>query len=140
MTGDCVAQVLAGFLELFFNFQPIKIHALPAFCADQQVLVAGCASENGLAMIAMVNPVNQAQFFELFNGAVNCHQPDLRKLRLSLFMHFLWGERTLAAGDHTQDHLPWPRDTPAAEDEFMLPCLADLRLFFHIYLIENGFQ
>lgn len=140
MAGDGVAQVLSGFLKFLFDFQSIEVHALPALGADQQVLVAGCAAENSLALVAVVNAVDQPQIFQFFNGAVNCDQADLRESLPGFIVYFLRGEWTLTAGDDVQDHLPGTRNTSAAAAELALPCLADFRLVFAIYLIENHFQ
>lgn len=126
MSCDGVSQIFSGFLKFFFDFKPIEIYAMAALGTDQQMLVPGCAAENGLALIAVVDAVNQTQLFQFFNGAVHCDKTYMRQPLLSLLMHFLRCERALAAGDHIQDHPPGACDAPTAAAEFILPGLADL--------------
>ena len=88
----------------------------------------------------MMFPVDQAQFFKLFDGPVYSNQPNMGQPLLCLSMDFLRGEGALAGRNDIQDHLPGLGDAATVAAEFFLPFLAYFCFIKHINLIENDFQ
>lgn len=121
MAGDLVTVVFTDNGKLLFCFKAIKIGAATASGTNQQVLVAARTSKYRLALAEMMDPVDQFQFFELFNRTVNCHQADVRHNRACLVENFHGGKRAVAGRDNIQDYAPRPGDTIPAAAELALP-------------------
>jgi len=53
-----------------------EVFSPPACLADQQVLVPLRGGDEGMASVGLVDAQYQANFFQFFQGAIDCDQAD----------------------------------------------------------------
>ena len=110
-------------LELRFCFQAVKIDTSTADCAGQKVLMAGCPAENSLALVEIMDAVNQVQGFQFFDGAVYGDQPNGGHIRACYIKNLNWCEGMIAGGNNPQDRPPGFSQAAARLLQFMFPFL-----------------
>jgi hypothetical protein len=78
----------------------------PAGETEQNVLVTGCGAQVGMATVGLVDALDQVQFFQLFEGAINGYQAQAGILAASQVEDIEGAERTQAVSDNFDDRAP----------------------------------
>ena len=80
MIFDLESAVLADFGDQIVHFFAVTAEILypPTALADQQMLVTGGRGDESLAARGLVNTLDQTQFFQLLNRAIDRHQTQFR--------------------------------------------------------------
>jgi len=81
--------------------------------AEQNMLVAGGGAQVGVASIRLMDTLDQLQFFQFFESAINCHEAQSRILSAAQVKYVQRTQRTQAVRNNFNNGAPGPGKTVA---------------------------
>jgi hypothetical protein len=85
---------------------PTEVNSLPAFNTQKDMLVSLASGRHAVAAVGLVNPLDQAEFFQLVDRAVNGHQTQPRMFFPSEVKNLHRAEDFGAIQDDLNDRTP----------------------------------
>ena len=113
MFGDPIARLARNGLDELIEIVALKERSSSALTAKQKMLMTFARSNECLASLRLVNALDQTEFFQLFQCAIDGDQPKGGILIARLIVYLYGGQGAVAGGDDLHDRAARARQTIA---------------------------
>ena len=103
MFGDPIARLARNGLDELIEIVAIEERGSSALTTKQKMLVTFARRDERLASLRLVNALDQAKFFQLFERAINGDQSEGRILITRRIIHLDGSQGAVTIGDDLND-------------------------------------
>jgi len=103
---DPIARLARNGLDELIEIVSIKKSRSSALTAKQKMLMTFACRNEGLASLRLVNALNQAEFFQLFERAIDGDQSESGILIARRIIHLDGSQGAATIGDDVNDRAP----------------------------------
>jgi hypothetical protein len=103
MFGDPIARLARNGLDELIEIVALKERSSSALTAKQKMLVTLGRRDESLASLRLVNALDQAKFFQLFQRAINGDQSESGILLTRRIIHLDGSQGAVTIGDDLND-------------------------------------
>jgi len=105
MFSDLIARLVCDGLDELIEIVALEECGSSALTAKQKMLVTFASGDERLTAFGLMNALNQAEFFQLFQRAIDGDQPEGGILIARRIIHLDRGQGALAGSDDLNDCL-----------------------------------